>query len=577
MALVEVPHGWLDADGTQRADAAHAEHDLLAQPHLPASDVEDVGDRPVGGIVVRHVGVEEEQRHAADLGDPHGGVDVAPGKVDLHLQRQAVPASCAAQRKLIGVDVGLGMLLVAVRVDLLAEVATPIEETHPHERQRRIGGRFQVVAGQDAQAAGVDLHRLVDAVLGAEVGDRTRELPVRSRSVPAVAAVVEVALELVEEAAHVDGEILVGGELRPTLRPHPAQDRDRVAVACPQAGVDAREELRRARRPGPPQVVGEVAEALERRRDREIVRGQRRHPNGGRHGPPMIRDPARRGRGARTIASMTSPVAQRGLDVGAVRGHFPALARRHDGRPAVFLDGPGGTQVPRECIDAISAHLAAGGANTHGAFDASHETDALLADAHAAMADFIGAHDPDEIVFGPNMTTLTFSVSRALGRDLHPGDEIVLTRLDHDGNVAPWLAVAEERGATVRWVDIDPEDCTLDLGTLEAAISGATRIVAVGLASNAVGTVNDVGRIVEIAHAAGAIAYVDAVHAAPHLPIDVANLQADLVVCSPYKFFAPHLGALVRPARAARAAHRVPRPAGRRCDPRQMGDRNAGA
>ncbi len=241
---------------------------------------------------------------------------------------------------------------------------------------------------------------------------------------------------------------------------------------------------------------------------------------------------------------MTTPVAQRGLDVAAVRDHFPALARQHGGRPAVYLDGPGGTQVPRECIDAIVAHLAAGGANTHGAFEASHETDALLADAHAAMADFIGAHDPDEIVFGPNMTTLTLSLSRALGRDLAPGDEIVLTRLDHDGNVAPWLAVAEDRGATVRWVDIDPEDCTLDLATLEEAVGPRTRIVAVGLASNAVGTVNDVGRIIEIAHAVGALAYVDAVHAAPHLPIDVSNLQADFLVCSPYKFFAPHLGAL---------------------------------
>ena len=258
----------------------------------------------------------------------------------------------------------------------------------------------------------------------------------------------------------------------------------------------------------------------------------------------MIRDAARGGRGARTIGAMTSPVAQRRLDVAAVRAHFPSLARQHEGRPAVYLDGPGGTQVPHACIDAIAAHLAAGGANIHGAFDASRETDALLGDAHAAMADFLGAHDAEEIVFGPNMTTLTLAVSRALGRDLEPGDEIVLTRLDHDGNVAPWLAVAEDRGATVRWVDVNVDDCTLDLATLEDAVGPRTRIVAVGLASNAVGTVNDVGRVVEIAHAAGAIAYVDAVHAAPHLPIDVSNLQADFLVCSPYKFFAPHLGAL---------------------------------
>ena len=237
-------------------------------------------------------------------------------------------------------------------------------------------------------------------------------------------------------------------------------------------------------------------------------------------------------------------MARRGLDPQAVRAHFPALQREHEGTPVAYLDGPGGTQVPSECIDAISAHLAAGGANTHGAFDASHETDALVAEAHAATADFLGAHQPEEIVFGPNMTTLTLSVSRALGRDLQPGDEVVVTRLDHDANVAPWLAVAEDRGAVVRWVDIDEADCTLDLASLEDVLSERTRIVAVGLASNAVGTVNDVGRAVELAHAAGAVAYVDAVHAAPHLPIDVAALRADFVVCSPYKFFGPHLGAL---------------------------------
>jgi cysteine desulfurase family protein (TIGR01976 family) len=237
-------------------------------------------------------------------------------------------------------------------------------------------------------------------------------------------------------------------------------------------------------------------------------------------------------------------VARRGLDPAAVRAHFPALRREHDEVPVAYLDGPGGTQVPAECIDAIVAHLASGTANTHGAFDASHETDALVAEAHAATADFLGAHQPEEIVFGPNMTTLTLSVSRALGRDLQPGDEVVVTRLDHDANVAPWLAVAEDRGAVVRWVDINEADCTLDLTSLENVLSERTRIVAVGLASNAVGTVNDVGRAVELAHAAGAVAYVDAVHAAPHLPIDVASLRADFVVCSPYKFFGPHLGAL---------------------------------
>ena len=268
-------------------------------------------------------------------------------------------------------------------------------------------------------------------------------------------------------------------------------------------------------------------------------------------------------RAPRTIVRVTTPVARRGLDPAAVRAHFPALERLHHGRPVAYLDGPGGTQVPRACIDAISAHLAAGTANTHGAFAASSETDALVADAHAATADFLGAHDPAEIVFGPNMTTLTLALSRALGRDLRPGDEVVVTRLDHDANVAPWLAVAADRGAIVRWVDVDERDCTLDLDGLADVLSGRTRIVAFGLASNAVGTLTDAGRAIELAHAAGAVAYVDAVHAAPHLPINVSDLRADFLACSPYKFFAPHLGALYgrRELLERLSAYRV-RPAG---------------
>jgi cysteine desulfurase family protein (TIGR01976 family) len=241
---------------------------------------------------------------------------------------------------------------------------------------------------------------------------------------------------------------------------------------------------------------------------------------------------------------MTTPVARRGLDVAAVRDHFPSLSRMIDGRSVAYLDGPGGTQVPRETIDAIRDYLATSNANSHGAFAASRETDLMLTDVHAAAADFLGAHDPDEIVFGPNMTTLTFALSRAIGRDLAPGDEIVVTRLDHDANVAPWLTVAEDRGAVVRWIDIDEADCTLRYDELEAAVGPRTRIVAVGLASNAVGTVNDVGRIAQIAHAAGALVFVDAVHGAPHLPIDVRSMQVDFLACSPYKFFAPHLGLL---------------------------------
>lgn len=241
---------------------------------------------------------------------------------------------------------------------------------------------------------------------------------------------------------------------------------------------------------------------------------------------------------------MTSIREQPALDIDALRDHFPSLSRTIDGRSIAYLDGPGGTQVPRECITAMAAYLERSNANHGGVFTASVETDALLHEVHAAGADFVGAHDPDEIAFGPNMTTLTFAVSRAIGRDLAPGDEIVVTRLDHDANVAPWLAMAEDRGAIVRWVELADDGANLDLDSLDSVLSARTKVVAVGLASNALGTITDVGRVVETAHAVGAIAYVDAVHAAPHLPIDVAALQADLLVCSPYKFFAPHLGML---------------------------------
>ncbi len=183
-------------------------------------------------------------------------------------------------------------------------------------------------------------------------------------------------------------------------------------------------------------------------------------------------------------------------------------------------------------------------ANHEGAFPTSEESDAMLAEVHAAAADYLGAADAGEVVFGQNMTTLTFALSRAIGRTLKAGDEVVVTRLDHDANVAPWLALEEERGVRVRWVGIHEEDCTLDLDGLERALGPRTRLVAVGLASNAVGTLNPIPRIVEMAHAAGALTYVDAVHAAPHVPLDVAALGTDFLVCSPYKFFGPHLGLL---------------------------------
>jgi cysteine desulfurase family protein (TIGR01976 family) len=230
------------------------------------------------------------------------------------------------------------------------------------------------------------------------------------------------------------------------------------------------------------------------------------------------------------------------LDLAYVRAQFPALAQTVNGHPAAFLDGPGGTQVPQRMIDAISNYLRRDNANTGGAYATSRNTDAMLAEARAAMADFLNC-GADEIVFGPNMTTLTYAMSRAIGRDLGPGDEILVTRLDHDANVTPWLAL-EEKGVTIRWAEIHEEDCTLDLADLASKINAKTKLVAVGYASNAVGTINPVKEIVRLAHAAGALAYIDAVHYGPHGLIDVAALDCDFLVCSTYKFFGPHMGVL---------------------------------
>jgi cysteine desulfurase family protein (TIGR01976 family) len=235
----------------------------------------------------------------------------------------------------------------------------------------------------------------------------------------------------------------------------------------------------------------------------------------------------------------TAPAA---LDLPYIRAQFPALTQTVNGHPAAFLDGPGGTQVPQRVIDAISNYLRRDNANTGGAYATSRNTDAMLADARAAMADFLHCA-ADEIVFGPNMTTLTYAMSRAIGRDLGPGDEILVTRLDHDANVSPWLAL-EEKGVTIRWAEIHEEDCTLDLDDLASKINERTKLVAVGYASNAVGTINPIKKIVSLAHAAGALAYVDAVHYGPHGLIDVAALDCDFLVCSSYKFFGPHMGVL---------------------------------
>jgi cysteine desulfurase family protein (TIGR01976 family) len=238
----------------------------------------------------------------------------------------------------------------------------------------------------------------------------------------------------------------------------------------------------------------------------------------------------------------TETAANATLDLTYVRAQFPSLAQTVNGHPAVFLDGPGGTQVPQRVIDAISNYLGRDNANTDGAYATSRRTNAAIAEARAAVADFLNC-GADEIVFGPNMTTLTYAMSRAIGRDLGPGDEILVTRLDHDANVSPWLAL-EEKGVTIRWAEIHPGDCTLDVEDLAAKLNSKTKLVAIGYASNAVGTINPVKEIVRLAHAAGALAYVDAVHYGPHGLIDVVALDCDFLVCSTYKFFGPHMGVL---------------------------------
>jgi cysteine desulfurase family protein (TIGR01976 family) len=230
------------------------------------------------------------------------------------------------------------------------------------------------------------------------------------------------------------------------------------------------------------------------------------------------------------------------LDLDWVRAQFPSLSQTVNGQPATFLDGPGGTQVPQGVIDAISNYLKRDNANTCGAYATSRHTDSMIAGARSAMADFLGC-DPDEVVFGPNMTSLTFAISRAIGRELVPGDEVVLTHLDHDANVSPWRAL-EECGVTIRMVEIHEDDCTLDVEDLARKISDHTKLVAVGYASNAVGTINDITEIIRLAHQRGATAYIDAVHYAPHGPIDVRTLDCDFLVCSTYKFFGPHMGVL---------------------------------
>ena len=232
------------------------------------------------------------------------------------------------------------------------------------------------------------------------------------------------------------------------------------------------------------------------------------------------------------------------FDPAPLRARFPALAQEQGGRPLVFLDGPGGTQVPSSVIDAVSGYYRDMNANEGGSFVTSRRSDEMSAEAHAAAADLLGATSPDEIVFGANMTTITFHLSRSIGATLEPGDEIVVTTLDHEANVSPWQALAADRGLVVRTVDIRAEDGTLDLDDLDRQLGPRTRLVALGYASNALGTVNPVAEVVRRAHAVGALAWVDAVHYAPHGVVDVQVLDADFVVCSAYKWFGPHVGVL---------------------------------
>lgn len=240
---------------------------------------------------------------------------------------------------------------------------------------------------------------------------------------------------------------------------------------------------------------------------------------------------------------MSSQSDRRVASTAEIRGEFPALERIHHGQRVAYFDGPGGTQVPRAVGDSMADYLFNHNANTHWAFPTSEETDALIARARQAVADLLGA-GAHEIAFGTNMTTLTFHLARSIGRGLGPGDEIVVTELDHQANVAPWGFLQRERGVTLKTVRTDRERCQLDMVHLASLLSSRTRLLAIGAASNAFGTVSDVRAAADLAHAAGALVFVDAVHYAPHFLVDVAALGCDFLGCSAYKFYGPHLGIL---------------------------------
>jgi len=226
------------------------------------------------------------------------------------------------------------------------------------------------------------------------------------------------------------------------------------------------------------------------------------------------------------------------------RAQFPALRRQVAGQLVAFFDGPGGSQVPQRVIDAVGQYLGQTNANRGGQYATAYASDELLEAAHATLAQFVGAPQAESIVFGANMTTLTFALSRALARTWNPGDEIVVTRLDHDGNVTPWVLAARDAGATIHYVNFDPADCTLNMDELTSKLSSRTRLVAVGCASNIVGTINPVREVCRRAHAVGAEVFLDAVHYAPHALPDVTAWDCDWLACSAYKFFGPHVGVL---------------------------------
>jgi cysteine desulfurase family protein (TIGR01976 family) len=229
-------------------------------------------------------------------------------------------------------------------------------------------------------------------------------------------------------------------------------------------------------------------------------------------------------------------------DIERVRSAFPSLSETDGGQPRIYFDNPGGTQICQRSIDRMNEYLVRANTNTHGPFRTSRMTDEIIHETHAALADFVGADDPGEIVFGQNMTTITLHLSRSLAHLLNEGDEVVVTRMDHDANISPWLLVARDRGCTVRWIDFDPQTYRYDEASVDAAITEKTRIVAVGYASNAIGTVNDVASVAEKAHAVGALVFVDAVQFAPHFVMDVKAIGCDMLACSPYKFYGPHQG-----------------------------------